>query len=311
MTTTFAEKASVNSGSRDTIRTLVRGGYDLQKLRIQMGNRVVANFKARLGQKPGMPEEELDDESLDIIKDIRARYRKMMDSLAGKFPKPADFTGDEVISSFTELCVIQSYVETEAAEKANFKRVESALEVFPIYTEFLRDVRGIGPMMAGVIVSEFDIRRAKYPSSLWAYAGLDVAGDGMGRSRKKEHLVDREYQDKDGKTQTRVGITFNPWLKTKLIGVLASSFIKSKSPWREIYDDYKHRLESHAKWGTHNDKVKDGDVRTSKGRRDAMAKRYMVKMFLIELYKRWRAIEGLVVYPPYHEAKLGLKHGAE
>lgn len=307
--TTFADKAEVNSGHRDTIRALVRGGYDLQKLRIQMGNRVIANYKIRLGQRPGMTEEQIDEESQDVLREIRSRYRKLMDALRDKFPKPKEFTGDEVIASYTELCLIQTYVETEDAEKRNFKRVELALDEFPIYVEFLQHVRGIGPMMAGVIVSEFDIHRAKYPSSLWAYSGLDVAGDGWGRSRKKEHLVEREYKSSEGEMKTRVGITFNPWLKTKLIGVLAESFIKLRSPWRSVYDDYKHRLENHAVYGTHNDKNKSEDaVRTSKGRRDAMAKRYMIKMFLIELYKKWRTIEGLPVHPPYHEAKLGLKH---
>ena len=31
------------------LRTLVRGIYDIQKLRIQMGNRLVSNFKVKLG----------------------------------------------------------------------------------------------------------------------------------------------------------------------------------------------------------------------------------------------------------------------
>ena len=46
--------------------------------------------------------------------------------------------------------------------------------------------------MAGVLISEFDIHRARYPSSMWKYAGLDVARDGRGRSRKAEHLVEVE-----------------------------------------------------------------------------------------------------------------------
>jgi hypothetical protein len=52
--------------------------------------------------------------------------------------------------------------------------------------------------MAGVILSEIDITKAEYPSSLHKYAGLDVAGDGQGRSRKKEHLEESDYIDKDG-----------------------------------------------------------------------------------------------------------------
>ena len=42
------------------LRTLVRGIYNIQKLRIQMGNRLVGNFKVKLGQAPSEPESTLD-----------------------------------------------------------------------------------------------------------------------------------------------------------------------------------------------------------------------------------------------------------
>ena len=122
-----------------------------------------------------------------------------------------------------------------------------------------------------------------------------------------------KYKDKSGKAAERQSITFNPFLKTKLVGVLGSSFIKQMdSPYRKIYDDYKHRLESHARYGVHNDEVKDdqGNKVASKGRRHNMATRYMVKMFLIDLYTYWRALEGLPVSKPYGEDKLGKTHAA-
>ena len=34
--------------AQTNIRVMVRGAYDLQKLRIQTGNRIVVNFKARV-----------------------------------------------------------------------------------------------------------------------------------------------------------------------------------------------------------------------------------------------------------------------
>ena len=39
-----------------------------------------------------------------------------------------------------------------------------------------------------------------------------------------------------------------------------------------------------------------------------MSIRYMVKMFLADLYKEWRKIEGLPVEPSYHEKKHGHVH---
>ena len=297
----------------ENLKTFVRGAYDLQKLRIQMGNRIVGNFKAKLGQSPGEKEEEIDAEGKAILADLRSRFRKLTDGVK-VFPRQAAFVGDEVISTYTELCLLAQYVALEVEEDRHFRRLGTILLDYPVFTEFLHGVRGVGPAMAGVIISEFDIHKARYPSSLWAYAGLDVASDGMGRSRRKEHLRETSYTDKDGKDATKMGITFNPFLKTKLVGVLGSSFLRvGDSPYADVYRDYKHRMENHVKYGVVNDGKKDDNGRaiTSKGRRHNMAIRYMIKSFLLDLYKVWRRIEGLVVAPPYSEAKLGRKHGEE
>lgn len=282
---------------QDNLRTMVRGAYDIQKLRIQMGNRIVGNFKAKLGQAPGESEEELDAKGKEILADLRASYKKLTDGVK-TFPRQASFVGDEVISSYTELCLLSQYLDLEKSEDQHFRRLENVLKEYRIFTEFLDGVKGCGAAMSGVLISEIDIHKAKYPSSVWAYAGLDVAGDGRGRSRKAEHLIDVEYTTKDGKQDTRKSITFNPFLKTKLF-VLATCFIKANSPYRKAYDDYKHRLESHPNW---QDKTK--------GHKHNAAMRYMLKMFLKDLYSAWRTIEGLPVSQTYQEAKLGHVHNA-
>lgn len=279
------------------LKTMVRGAYDLQKLRIQMGNRIVGNFKAKLGQKPSEKEQELDSEGKKILADMRVSYRKIADGVKS-FPRQATFKGDEVISSYTELCLIAQYVELESSERSHFRRLVSVLQEYPIYNEFLEGVRGVGPAMAGVIISEIDITRARYASSLWRYAGLDVGKDGKGRSRRAEHLIDVEYEAADGETMTRKSITFNPFLKTKLIGVLGPSFLKSNNAlYRDIYDDYRHRLKNH-----------DNHKEKSDGWHHNMAIRYIIKMFLVDLYTTWRKLEDLSASKTYHEEKLGHGH---
>lgn len=302
--------------SDNPIRTLVRGAYDLQKLRISTGNRVVGNFRAKLGQEPGVKEEDsLDAEAQEFLADLKKRYRRIADALTDKTRKKdadAPFPGDEVISTFTEFALVANYVEMERQETAHFARIETVLGDIPIYRDYLSKIKGIGPAMAGVIISEFDIHKSKYVSSLWKYAGLDVAADGLGRSRRKEHLVQRAYTNAKGQAAERDSITYNPWLKTKLMGVLATSFLRSKSPWAAVYRDYRNRLETNPnlvmtdKPGFHRD-----NVTYTKMRRHQASLRYMIKMFLIELYKKWREMEGLEVHPPYSEAKLGLRHGSD
>lgn len=296
------------------LRTFVRGAYDLQKLRIMTGNRIVGNWKAKMGQAPGTAEEEMDPESQKILKDIRISFKKITDAFTAKnarrqLPKREDFVGDEVISDYTELCLVAEYIALEESETSHFKRLQEMVGDYPIYQEFLKDIKGIGPAMAGVIISELDIRKAQYPSSLWQYCGLGVESDGRGTSKRKEHLKDIEYVDKDGNPAVRKGINYNPFIKTKLMGVLASSFLKqADSPYRAIYDDYKHRLESHPKYcdGQVDDKGKA--VKGLKGHRHAMAMRYMIKRFLVDLYRVWRPLEGLPAAPEYSEAKLGKTH---
>lgn len=286
--------------NRSNLRTMVRGAYDIQKLRIQIGNRIVRTFKEKLGVKPNEKEEDtLDAEGREILQRLRMRYHKITDGVV-KFPTRAKFKADELITDYTELCLIAEYVELDEQETKHFRRMGSVLEEFPIFVKFLEPIKGIGPAMAGVIISEIDIHKARHPSSLWKYAGLDVADNGAGRSRKTEHLVERDYTDKDGNPAKRMGITFNPFLKTKLVGVLAGSFLKARpNPYRDIYDGYKHRLESNS---AHAEK--------SKGQRHNMAMRYMVKMFLIDLHCAWRRLEGLPTSVPYSEAKLGHRHAA-
>jgi hypothetical protein len=290
------------------IRTLVRGAYDLQKLRISTGNRVVGNFRAKLGQSPGTKaSDSLSEEAKQILVDLKRRHRRITDALIAA-DHDGPFVGDELISTYTEFALVSEYLELEGVEVQHFKRLETALQEIPIYVDFLSGVRGIAAAMGGVIVSEFDIHKATYPSSLWAYAGLDVAGDGLGRSKRREHLVKRQYVNKAGKEDERDSITYNAWLKTKLMGVLGPSFLRTESPYAAFYYQYRHRIETDpareivTKPGFHK------DATWTKMRRHEAATRYMVKIFLIDLYKRWRLLEGLPVHPPYSEAKQGHVH---
>jgi hypothetical protein len=284
-------------------KSLVRSLYDIQKQRIEIGNRICAELKLRLGQRPGMSEGELEKEAKDYLERARKEYRRITDSFvldkAHKY-LAVDFDGYEIITDAAILVFVELYEEQLAHEEKMAKVIGAIVKQHPLWDAFLDGVKGCGPLMSAVILSEFDIHKAVRISQFWAYAGLDVAADGRGRGRYKEHLIDQTYTDKDGAEQTKKGITFNPFLKTKLVGVLATCFIKQTADtckYRKVYDDYKHRLENHP---AHKDK--------SKGHRHNMAMRYMVKIFLADLWLSWRELEGLPVTPTYQEAVLGHKH---
>lgn len=390
---------------RQTIRSMVRGVYDLQTLRIQTGNRIVANFKDKLGQDPSMSEKELEKKEKSLLNNLRLDYARITDGVVEEFQEGSKlitekkFKPGKLIDSYTELCLFHQYVVILKDEEAMFARLKYALADFPIYNEFLKEISGLGPALSAVIVSEIDIKNSEYVSSLWKYTGLDVVHlvrwedpknskanpktgnvimtqeefiikyndaepfqpymvDGKfpvtyfseGRSKKSYCLVKKPYTDREGFEKHRDSITFNPFLKTKLVGVLGGNFLKAGSTfvdgvklgeakrlefaiekgfdkkqssaetmkadvisyleslgceisfvptkYGKLYYDYRARL--------NNDKRHDGKTDFHKHN---MANRYMIKMFLADLYAKWRELAGLPVVPPYAEAKLGLTHG--
>jgi len=306
------------------LNAMTRGVYDLQKLRIQMGLRLVANFRAKLKEQAGEEtedDEELSAEAQSIIDRLKESYKRLTDGVARNraLPARAGFVGDELISNYAELTLADEYFALEREEGRQFRLLTNTLEEIPIYQRYLCEVRGVGPAMAAVLISRFDPAKARHPSSFWKFAGLDVGPDGRGRSRRDEHLVDREYVDRNGEIKTRRSVTFDPWLKSKLLGVLGGSFLRSKSPWAECYANYKHRIETdpvrqkinNEEWKKrHRAKEDVSNLWTPKRIHNA-ALRYMVKMFLADLWKQWRILEGLPVTPTYNEARRGYGHGAD
>jgi hypothetical protein len=235
-------------------------------------------------------------------------------------------------------------MELETLEKHQLDDVEDFLKDMPFYVNTLSDkdrFKGIGPTMAGVILSEFDIARADTVSKMWAFSGLAPIAARRCMECERVALLDEEnsvhdpddatnpkglvyvhakgskwvkgaevkcswdgkriphaYTRDSGKAMKPVRgekLTYNSFLRSKLCGVLGPILIKCDSPWRKHYDDYKKR------WISQNRGVNDAH-------RHAAAIRYMIKMLLIEIYKEWRAAEGLPVRPPYAEEKLGHTH---
>lgn len=300
MTETITSK---NAALKNDIRLAVRGVYDVQKLRIQTGNRVVASFRVKLGLASSENEED-NEVATKVLTKLRASYDKITDGVKVKIK---GFKGDGVISSFTEFSLVQLYVQLEDVEKQAFKNLEKIVKQHPIWTEYLEGVKGCGFTMAGVIISELDPHVARYPSSFWKYAGVDVVHKedpdnpdniiSIGRCRRKDLMVEVEYVDRDGNDATRMSLGYNPFLKTKLLGILAPSFLKSKGEYYDVYFDYKQRLLNDPR---HKEK-RPAHI-------NRMALRYAVKIFLMNLHIKWRELEGLEVTPPYHEAKLGMAH---
>ena len=308
-----------------TLRLMVRGVYALQKLRIQTGLRLCANFRQKLKIEGDDIEEsdeegELSPKAKEIIAKLKAEYVRLTEGVARNrtLPKREGFVGSGVISDFAELALIHQYTSFEKQENEHFRQLGETLEYFAVWRDYLEPEPGIGPALGSVLISYFDIHKAERPSQFWAYAGLDVGPDGYARSRRKAHLVEREYTTKSGEVKTKMSTTFEPWLQSRLLAVLGASLLRSKSPYRKYYDDYKHRITTDPARPkgtllTKKNLLKEGrqeeaDALWHPLRIHRASQRKMVKEFVADFWRRWREIENLPVVPRYHEAVLGHKH---
>ncbi len=325
--------------SREALRHKVRMLYDLQRIRLQIGGRGL--------KRPAKIKIELHEIDKQIL-DHRAK-------------------------------------DLHRSEKQALRDVEAHLRTIGFYRDVLCEKRGIGPTMAGVILSEFDIEHEDCVSKMWSFAGLKPIET---KRCKKCHIpVDGDLKhprelpknvkcDLRGKKLIPSGtyasakaakpvkgekLAYNSFLRSKLCGVLGAVLLKSvgrddhgyyttysvanpssdgskepedgerfsvrllgddtrhidgdligapgwqkkisvkvpydKIPYRKFYDDYKYRKTS-AGWGM------------SDGHRHNASIRYMIKMMLLEIWKEWRAYEGLSVRDSYQEGVLGQKHQA-
>jgi hypothetical protein len=203
---------------------------------------------------------------------------------------------DVRIRSFNRLRQIGSVegMHPEALKKLETeikKYIENEIKTEPI-AKWLLKTKGIGSVLAGGILSYFDVSKTEHVSSFWKYAGLSVES---GKAVKRKHGVKTD---------------FNPRAKV-LMWKVGDSFIKHRTPfYRDLYD--KTKIEENTKL---NDPLKNPKncteyencmKRLKKAKKPSCkmhihrrASRKMVKRFLADLWVEWRTIEGLPISEPY------------
>jgi hypothetical protein len=303
---------------------MVKTFYAAQKLRIQTFNRVVSKeYLDSLDDKflldlVGKKKFKKDDEKekgaraalLKLMVEEYVKIHENIDSARTISKREAMLKANNgVIKDYYKYMMIKMCVQLKSQENSIETTIKYMVEQEPIWRRFLKQVMGCGPLMAAVMISEFNIHEARHVSSFWKYAGLDVVHNPEtdkweGRGKKAAHLIEVEYEDRDGKVQKKKSITYNPFLKTKLCGVLGSSFLKHPGPYRDVYDNYKHRICMRNEQLPKEEKLSDGHIHN-------MAIRYAVKMFLKDFYNAWRELEGYELEPDYWTKYVsGREHGA-
>ena len=169
---------------------------------------------------------------------------------------------------------IEWLAECKALEASLKQTCISSVETLPVYQDLI-DLHAISDALALPLVCYIDIHRANYASNVWSYAGIATDSEGNAQGRKVGEKIN-----------------YNPKLRVHLWN-LGSSFIKHRSPYKEIYDNWKGRYRAKREGGVWDKKLYPD------ARLDKMARRKMVKIFLEHFWFQWRSYEGLPTPTPW------------
>jgi len=143
----------------------------------------------------------------------------------------------------------------------------------------------------------------------------------MEDSKGKKSYVIRTYEMVRGDRRTPGYLSpFNGWLRTQLCGKLGPSFLKCVSEYAvKFYYPLHVPVARRSELGPGRLDVEENICEATgkpwkdekEGHRANAANRYMVKMFLLDLYLTWRTLEGLPVRKLYSEEYLGRTHHEE
>ena len=253
--------------SLNSLYTLVKSYYAVQKARIQVSNRL-ENLKKLCKHRKG-------------IKAVKGRPAKTYCTLKGEWVKIKDCPECEHFDPFVPKgeitylheTVLKHLVAIERAAAYDIRRTIAEYE--PEITRWALGIKGIGPIIVGALIGIIrDPGRFSNVSKLWRYFGLDPEG-GKARRRKRG--------EKCG---------YNPEAKTLACYKIGDSFVKRGGFFREIYlKEKEYARKKHPDW--------------TRGHVHNHARRVAAKLFLALFWAKWRELKGLPVPEPYPIAHLG------
>lgn len=229
-------------------------------------------------------------------------------------------------------------VELEVVEKGTLEDLDAHLQEVPFYKKVIlpqrkEKYRGLGPRMASIIVSSFDIHREETVSQMWAFAGLSVVpllrckfcSAILQTTDKKPIETDYKYENL---VDTALFHHPKPAGNTCKLAGCSIGRVQTINSGRAQRPVAGQKLNYNAwlrtklcgvlapvllKVGSPYRKFYDNRKQYNIGRgwgqsdahRHQDAMRYMIKMLLLDIYKEWREFEGLPVRAPYSEERLG------
>ena len=245
---------------KSEIRTILRTIDDFQNTRIRTANRLK----------------------------VRADGTKQADA---KENAP-DVTEDSIIDSKA------LFLASQTIEKDLTKQLEKVVKETPEWKLYFKDIKGIGPKMAAILIAEIDPYKAETVSKIWQYAGMNSANV-FGKKRDKDGnvTVTTDLVKGDRPTAGYV-LPYNKYLKMAVAGKIATQLMMAgNQKYMAIYEGAKNFYSTNPKW-------KD----ESKLHIHRASVRKMMKQFLADYYAFLRPLYGLEARVPYAEEKMGIVH---
>jgi hypothetical protein len=125
------------------------------------------------------------------------------------------------------------------SEETIFLRdVSKMLKSVPIWTDFMKKIKGIGPAIAGSLIAGIvDIAKFDAVASLWKYCAQDVINTPLDTADEEEPIIFGEAPRRESGEK----ITWNPFMRATIFK-MTDSFVKQnpeKSLYRRLYDKKK------------------------------------------------------------------------
>lgn len=176
--------------------------------------------------------------------------------------------------------IMQLLKDARKNENKYKKLMQFYIETEPIYTKWLKGLRGISTINTANLLQYFGYcEKAKHASSLWKYSGLHVVNGVAPKLSNAEGQLD-----------------WNPKCRTLMYRV-GDCFVKCRTPfYRDIYDQEKARQIKLGSYDEKKKKMMTPDVKGAPQRlihAELRARRKMVKRFLVDYYEHCLLIRGI------------------
>ena len=248
------------------IKKLLRTYYDIQKLRIAVGNRIAVTEFTECPNKHVIP----------LKRELRNKGVSETECpLCGAKAKVIKVDAPEVLKTIAG--------ELEKLEAKIYRELSNLVKDHILWREYLSMVKGVGPAMAAYLISVLNPAKFETVSKMWKYCGLHVVCVEVPDNRTEYPSVRRICHAPRRVEGEKAG--YSPEART-MMWRLGESFRKVGGVYRWFFEQfYQDSVKKHPDW--------------TKAHIIADARRRTVKLFLAHYHWVGRILLNLPVKLPY------------